>query len=100
MHLSNFKKYDVNLMELLELKKNVSKMVLSGCFNKFRSLRFIKYLGRLKYFNKFSSISYFRRSCIYSGICRSVFRKFKLSRYKVKLYASYGLFNGFRKASF
>jgi ribosomal protein S14 len=100
MHLSNFKKYDITLMEKLELKKNVSKMLLSGCFDQFKSLRFHIYLGKHKYFSKYGSISYFRRSCIYSGICRSVFRKFKLSRYKVKFYSSYGLLNGLRKASF
>jgi len=86
-------------MEGLELKKSVSKMLLSGCFSKFKSLNFYIYLGKHKYFNKYSSISFFRRSCVYSGICRSVFRKFKLNRYKVKLYAANGLLNGLRKAS-
>lgn len=100
MHLSNFKKYNITLMGELELKKNVSKMLLSGCYDKFKSLKFNIYLGRHKYFNKFSSVSFFRRSCIYSGICRSVLRKFKMNRYNVKFYASYGLLNGLRKSSF
>jgi ribosomal protein S14 len=53
-----------------------------------------------KYFFKYSSKSFFRKSCLISGNCRSVSSFFKLSRHKIKLYISKGFLSGLRKASF
>lgn len=100
MRIYNFKKYKINKMISKELKKNLIKFFLANQYNKFKSNKIIKFIYRNKFYYKFSSISYFRRSCILSGNCRSVFRHFKLSRYLCRLYASNGYLVGLRKASF
>jgi ribosomal protein S14 len=51
-------------------------------------------------YNKFSSISFYRRSCLITGFSRSVSRRFKLVRHFCKNYASNGLLMGLRKSSF
>jgi len=100
MNLFNFKKFNLNLMERKELKKNISKFYLSNKYSSLKSNKIIKNAYKNKYFNKSSSISYYRRGCLVTGNCRSVFRFFKLSRFTCKTYASSGLFVGLRKASF
>lgn len=55
------------------------------------------------YFKKFpfnSSISRYRRYCMFLGNCRSVLQRFKLSRHCCKKYATLGFCSGLRKASF
>lgn len=100
MRIYNFKKYKINQMISKELKKNLIKFFLSNKYNEFKSKKIINFIYRNKIYNKFSSISFFRRSCIQSGSCRSVSRHFKLSRYLCRYYASNGFFSGLRKASF
>lgn len=100
MRIYNFKKYKINLMIRKELKKNLIKFFLANKYNKFKSKKIINFIYRNQFFFKFSSISFFRRSCIVSGNCRSVSRHFKLSRYLCRYYASNGYLVGLRKASF
>jgi ribosomal protein S14 len=52
------------------------------------------------YFYKYSSISFFRRSCVITMWSRSVFRFFKICRYSSRMLFSNGLFIGVRLASF
>jgi ribosomal protein S14 len=51
-------------------------------------------------FDKYSSVSFFKRSCLLTGHARSVFRRFKLVRHQAKFYGSHGFIVGLRKASF
>jgi ribosomal protein S14 len=100
MNIYNFKKYNIRLLINKELKKNLVKYFLSNQYKNFSSNKIIKCIYRNKIFNKYSSLSFFRRSCILSGNCRSVNRFFKLSRYLCRYYASNGFIMGLRKASF
>jgi len=100
MNIYNFKKYKVDTLAKKELKKNLIKFFFSNQYSNFRSNKIVKYAYRNKIFNKYSSISFFRRSCLISGNSRSVFRFFKLSRYLCRYYASNGFIMGLRKASF
>ena len=100
MNLNNFKKYDLNKMVNKELHKNLTKYFISNNNCNLKSNKIIKIAYRNFYFYKFSSTSFFRRSCIRSGVCRSVFRFFKISRYICRYYASNGMFIGLRKSSF
>jgi ribosomal protein S14 len=100
MNIFAFKKYKIKLMVKKELKKNLIKFFLSNQYNNFKSSNIIKFIYRNKFYYKYSSISFFRRACILSGNCRSVFRFFKLSRYLSRHYASNGYIMGLRKASF
>jgi len=55
------------------------------------------------YFKKFpynSSISRYRRYCMFLGNCRAVLQRFKLSRHCCKKYATLGYCSGLRKSSF
>lgn len=52
-----------------------------------------------KYYYK-CSVSFFRNSCLFTAVSRSVFRLFKLSRHRAKAQASFGLLVGLRKSSF
>jgi ribosomal protein S14 len=101
MHLSNFKKYRrlVKLMCVVELKKNCAKAILHSKYKCFKSINFYRSISKTL-LNKKSSISFFRRSCLITGNCRSVSRKFKMVRHFCKHYASYGLISGLRKSSF
>src|SRR3954470_6567440 len=100
MNLFTFGKFKLNLMKRKELKKNINKFYLSNKYSSFKSNKIIKNIYRNKYFYKYSSISYYRRSCLVTGNCRSVFKFFKLSRYTCKANASNGLLVGLRKSSF
>jgi ribosomal protein S14 len=100
MNIFTFNKINLNLMQSKELNHNLVKFILSNKYSILKSKKIIKMAYKNLYFYKFSSISYFRKSCLISGNCRSVFKFFKLSRYICKQYASNGLFTGLRKASF
>jgi ribosomal protein S14 len=100
MRISNFKKFDLNKMIHKELNKNLVKYFISKNYSKLKSDKITKVAYKNFYFFKFSSKSFFRRSCIRTGLCRSVFRFFKLSRYNCRFFASNGLFVGISKASF
>jgi ribosomal protein S14 len=100
MNIFTFKKYNIKRLYNKELKKNLIKYFLSNQYNNFKSNKIIKFIYRNKFYYKYSSISFFRRTCLISGNCRSVFRFFKLSRYLCKHYASNGYIVGLRKASF
>jgi ribosomal protein S14 len=100
MNIFAFKKYKIQLLINKELKKNIIKFFLSNQYNNFKSRNIMKFIYRNKYYYKYSSISFFRRSCILSGDSRSVSRFFKLSRYLCRYYASNGFISGLRKASF
>jgi ribosomal protein S14 len=100
MNIFTFKKYNIKRLYKKELKKNLIKYFLSNQYNNFKSNKIIKFIYRNKFYYKYSSISFFRRSCLISGNCRSVFQFFKLSRYLCKYYASNGYIVGLRKASF
>lgn len=100
MHLYNFKKFDTNRMISKELNKNIIKFFLSNKYSILKSNKIIKLAYRSFYFYKFSSTSFFRKACIKSGLCRSVFKFFKMSRVNCKFYANNGFFIGLQKASF
>ena len=100
MNIFAFKKYKIKGLINKELKKNLIKYFLSNQNKNFKSNKIIKFIYRNKFYYKYYSVSFFRRSCILSGNCRSVFRLFKLSRYLCRHYASNGLMSGLRKASF
>ena len=100
MNIFAFKKFKLNKMIKKELKKNLIKFFLANQYNNFKSNKIIKFIYRNEYYYKYASISFFRRSCLLSGNCKSVFRFFKLSRYLCRYYASNGFISGLRKASF
>jgi ribosomal protein S14 len=100
MNIYTFKKYNIKLFVNKELKRNLVKFFLINQYRNFRSNKIIKNIYRNRYFYKYSSISFFRRSCLLSGNCKSVFRFFKLSRHLCRFYASNGFIMGLRKASF
>jgi len=100
MHVNNFKKFDLKKMAQKELHKNFVKYFISSNYSILKSDKITKVAYKNFYFFKFSSKSFFRRACIRTGLCRSVFRFFKLVRYQCRYFASKGLFIGVRKASF
>jgi ribosomal protein S14 len=100
MNRKNFAKFNINLMIKKELYKNFTKFFISNKFKLLKSKKIIKIAYRNSYFLKQASTSFFRRSCLFLGTCRSVFRFFKMSRYTCKHYASYGFLTGLRKSSF
>jgi ribosomal protein S14 len=100
MRVENFKKFDLKKMVRKELYKNYVKYFISNNYSILKSDKITKVAYKNFYFYKFSSKSFFRKACIRTGLCRSVFRFFKLSRYYCRLYASNGLFIGVSKASF
>ena len=100
MNIFTFKKYNIKRLYKKELKKNLIKYFLSNQYNNFKSNKIIKFIYRNKFYYKYMSISFFKRTCLFSGNCKSVFRFFKLSRYDCKHYASNGFISGLRKASF
>jgi ribosomal protein S14 len=93
----NFK---IDKMVNKELYKNLTKFFISNKNFKLKSNKIIKIAYKYFYFYKFSSISYFRKSCVKSTKCNSVFKFFKMSRYLCRYFASNGLFVGIIKASF
>ena len=100
MNIYTFNKYNIKGLVIKELKKNLIKFFLSNQYNNFRSNKIMKFIYRNKFYYKYSSISFYRRSCLLSGNCRSVHRFFKLSRYLCRYYASNGFIIGLRKSSF
>jgi ribosomal protein S14 len=92
--------FNIKKMINKEYYKNLTKFFIANKCYKLKSNKIIKIAYRYFYFYKFSSISYFRRSCVKSTKCNSVFKFFKMSRYLCRLYASNGFFVGIIKASF
>lgn len=93
-------KFEICKMQKKELKKNLSKFILLNKYSVLKSNSIIKMVYRNLYFYKYSSISFFRRSCVRTMWSRSVFRFFKLCRYLSRFYFLNGLFSGIRLASF
>ena len=100
MRVKNLNKFDFKCMINKELYKNYVKYFISNNYSILKSDKITKVAYKNFYFFKFSSKSFYRRSCIRTGLCRSVFRFFKLSRYTCRFFASNGLFIGVSKASF
>ena len=100
MKLYNFSKFNTKRMILKELKKNLTKFFISNKYKILKSNQIIKMAYRNNYYSKNASTSYFRRSCLKLGNCRSVFRLFKMSRYMCRYYALNGFLTGLIKASF
>ena len=100
MNKHAFNKFNIKKMLNFEIKKNLTKFYLSNKYSNFKSKKLINLAYNNLYFYKYSSTSFFRRSCLITGNCRSVFCFFKLSRYSVRLYALNGILAGLRKASF
>jgi|ERR1700679_56760 ribosomal protein S14 len=96
----SFNKFKIKECINKEMKKNLLKYFLSNKYSSLKSKKIIKFAYNHLYFYKYSSISFFRRSCLVTGNCKSVFSFFKLSRYTARSYASKGFITGLRKASF
>ena len=92
--------FNIKKMIIKEPYKNWTKFFIANKFYKLKSNKITKIAYNYFYFNKFISISYFRKSCIQSTKCNSVFKFFKMSRYLCRLYASNGFFSGIIKSSF
>jgi ribosomal protein S14 len=64
------------------------------------------FIYKIYYDNLFKKISYnssiakLRNFCSYLNNSRSVFKKFKLSRHKIKILAANGYLTGLKKSSF
>lgn len=96
----NKHKFETCKMIKKELKKNLSKFMLLNKYSILKSNSIIKMAYRNFYFYKYSSSSFFRRSCVKTMWSRSVFRFFKLCRYLSRFYFLNGLSSGVRLASF
>jgi len=96
----NKRKFETCKMIKKELKKNLSKFMLLNKYSILKSNSIIKMAYRNFYFYKYSSSSFFRRSCVKTMWSRSVFRFFKLCRYLSRFYFLNGLSSGVRLASF
>jgi len=87
----------------LYAKSESSKLVLksllaSSSFTLVDKLFFNKFLQQFSF--KGYSISFYTRSCLFTGNSRAVFHMFKLYRHQAKALASKGWINGLRKSSF
>ena len=100
MNIHNFNKFNTKIMIQKELNKNLTKFFISNYYRILKSNKIIKIAYRNKYYTKNASTSFFRRSCLKLGNCRSVFRFFKMSRYACRYFALNGFLTGVRKASF
>jgi ribosomal protein S14 len=100
MNSKNVAKFNTKIMIEKEINKNLTKFFIANNYKILKSKKIIKIAYRNNYFLKQASVSFFRRSCLFLGTCRSVFRFFKMSRYMCKYYASHGFLTGLRKASF
>ena len=100
MNIKNFIKFNTKKMIEKEMHKNLTKFFIANNYKVLKSKTIIKMAYRNNYFLKQASVSFFRRSCLFLGTCRSISRFFKMSRYMCKHYASYGFLSGLRKASF
>lgn len=96
----SFIKFKIKLFVSKELKKNIIKFFLSNNYSNFKSKKIINLIYKNLYFYKYASASFFKRSCLVTGNCKSVFCFFKLSRYTIRAFASKGIIIGLRKASF
>ena len=86
------------ILKKFEINKIIIKSLLNYNCSKFEYK--FNYDKLFKKINNNSSISKIRNYCILLSNSRSIFRKFKLSRHKLKLLASNGLITGLKKASF
>lgn len=93
-------KFNSKKLIIKETFKNWTKFFIANKYSLLKSDKIIKMAYKYKYFYKFSSISYFRRACVRSTKCNSVFRFFKMSRYICRDFASNAFFSGISKASF
>jgi len=100
MTLHSFNKFKINIMLKKEFKKNIIKFYLSNKYSNLKSNKIINLAYKNMFFYKYASISFFRKSCLVTGNCRSVSFFFKLSRYTIRTYLSKGIVSGLRKASF
>lgn len=82
----------------VELRKKLLKSLLASSFFDFSDK--IYFFQLFQRYNLYSSISFQRGSCIFTGRSKSVFRMFKLYRHQAKAFASNGLIAGLRKSSF
>lgn len=62
----NKKKFQIDLMKKKEIKKNISKFILLNKYSYLKSDKIIKMVYKNLYFYKYSSISFFRRSCVFT----------------------------------
>jgi ribosomal protein S14 len=81
-----------------EVSKILLKSLLASSFFSLEDKVF--FFKRFQKYSFKSSISFYRRSCLFNGHSRSVFRLFKLSRHQAKSCASNGFLIGLRKSSF
>ena len=100
MNIHNFNKFNTKRMIHKELHKNLIKYFIPNYYSILKSNQIIKIAYRNNYYTKNASTSFFRRSCLKLGNCRSVFRFFKMSRFMCRHYALNGFLYGLRKASF
>jgi ribosomal protein S14 len=100
MNINNFSKFNIKNMISKEINKNLTKFILANKYKILKSDKILRMAYRNKYFFKHSSISFFKRSCLKQGNCKSVFKFFKMSRFMCRFYASNGFLYGLRKASF
>lgn len=97
----NWRKHDKKNREIFlnyEIKKLILKSLLYNVFYPFFYKLYFDFI-----FKKFpfkSSISKYRTSCMFLGNSRSIFRRFKLSRYMCKRYGAHGYLIGLKKSSF
>ena len=80
------------------LKRNILKNIIYNS-NISKRIRFIANI-KINKLNKNTSLVRIKNRCVLSSKPRSNFRKFKLSRIKVKELAGFNLINGLRKSSY
>ena len=101
MVIAKWTKRDARL-RVFYVYSEISKLVLKGLLaSNFLSAedKFFFFL-KFKRFSFKNSLSYYSRSCLFTGHARSVFRIFRLSRHQAKYCASNGFLTGLRKSSF
>jgi ribosomal protein S14 len=80
------------------MHKNILKsLLIFPFFSKNFKIYFEHLLHR---YTKITSLSSYKRYCLFTYHSRIVFKQFKLSRHMVKVMASNGYLMGLRKASF
>lgn len=83
-----------------EVNKLVLKSLLANNTHVEKTAARIYWTFLFQKYGKYSSSSYQRKGCQFSGTGRSVFTQFKGSRHHVKYLATNGFLPGMRKASF
>jgi ribosomal protein S14 len=87
-----------NLLKKTEIKKLMIKsLLINNKSNFFFKLYYDKIFKKI---NNNASISKIRNYCLYLNNSRSIFRKFKLSRHKIKILAANSYITGLKKSSF